>query len=142
MPRICLKRLFLLKRLHSYVRGKSGAEHRTPGAYGHFSLYEVDPLTCSSCGKKIKIIAFVTHAAEIRRILSGIGWPTVVPEFDPYAEPEPATYESCDLVPGTKDGFPEIVEQVHYDSGPDPPSSEYIYPPHCEYECDPPHWEE
>jgi len=38
-------------------------------------IYEVYPLTCSSCGKKIKIVAFVTHAAEIRRILSGIGWP-------------------------------------------------------------------
>ncbi|MBS0638173.1 MAG: hypothetical protein JSS12_11745, partial [Verrucomicrobia bacterium] len=77
-------------------------------------------MTCSSCGKKIKIIAFVTHAAQIRRILSGIGWPTAIPEFDPYAEPEPI-YESCDLIPGTKDGFPDIEEQVHYNSGPDPP---------------------
>ena len=102
-------------------------------------IYEVDPLTCSSCGKKIKIVAFVTHAAQIRRILSGIGWPTVAPEFDPAYEL--ATMNICQLVPDTHDGFPEIELQVHYDSGPDPPSSEYIDPPHCEYECDPPHWE-
>ena len=103
-------------------------------------IYEVDPLTCSSCGKKIKIVAFVTHAAQIRRILSSIGWPTVAPEFDPAFEL--ATMNICQLVPDTHDGFPEIEVQVHYDSGPDPPSSEYIDPPHCEYECDPPHWED
>lgn len=34
-------------------------------------------------GKEIKIVAFVTHSVEIRRILSGIGWPTEIPEFDP-----------------------------------------------------------
>lgn len=64
-----------------------------------------------------------------------------MPEFDQYADPEPA-YEICDLVPETKDGFQDIEEQVHYDSGPDPPSTEYIDPPHCEYECDSPHWED
>ena len=106
-----------------------------------FLFLETDPLTCSSCGKKIQIITFVTHPEHIRRILRGIGWPTVAPEFDPCIDPEPI-YESCDLVPGTQDGFPDTVEQVHYDSGPDPPSSEYIDPPHCDYECDPPHWEE
>ena len=46
-------------------------------------IYEVDPLTCTDCGKKIKIIAFVTHTAQIKRILSGIGWPFEVLEFDP-----------------------------------------------------------
>ena len=45
-------------------------------------IYEVNPLLCS-CGKEMKIITFVTHSAEIRRILSGIGWPTEIPEFDP-----------------------------------------------------------
>ena len=91
-------------------------------------IYEVDPLLCPLCGSKIKIIAFVTHAAQIQRILCGIGWPTAVPEFDPYTEPEPV--EVCDLVPGTLDGFPEIEVQVHYDTGPDPPSVQDIDPPH------------
>ena len=134
------------KRLENTARAKQETVEKTKKASQNWAkliqrIYEVDPLTCSSCGKKIKIIAFVTHSAHIQRILSGIGWPTVVPEFDPYAEPEPA-YESCDLVPGTKDGFQDIEEQVHYDSGPDPPSTEYIDPPHCEYECDSPHWED
>lgn len=103
-------------------------------------IYETDPLKCSSCGKKIKIIAFVMHTPQIRRILSGVGLPTVVPEFDPPYEL--ASMNICQLVPETDDGFPEIDVQVYYDSGPDPPSIEYIDPPHCEYECDPPHWKD
>ncbi len=48
-------------------------------------IYEVDPLACSSCDQKIKIMTFVTHPEHIRRILRGIGWPTAIPEFDlPY----------------------------------------------------------
>jgi len=30
-------------------------------------IYEVNPLLCS-CGKEMKIVAFVTHSAEIRRM--------------------------------------------------------------------------
>ncbi len=86
-------------------------------------IYEVDPLICSSCGNKIKIIAFVTHAAQIRLILCGIGWPTDIPEFDPVFESDLNSYDICQLVFGTKDGFPEIEEQLHDDSGPDPPDS-------------------
>jgi hypothetical protein len=52
---------------------------------------------CTDCGKKIKIIAFVTHTAQIQRILSGIGWPCVAIEFDP-----PYELWNCQLVPGTK----------------------------------------
>ncbi len=103
-------------------------------------IYEVDPLTCTNCGKKIKIITFVTHPEQIRRILRGIGWPITIPEFDP--PPEEHCDDICQLAPNTPDGFPDIVEQVQYDSGPDPPSSEYIDPPHSEYECDSPHWED
>ena len=44
-------------------------------------IYEVDPLTCSSCGQKIKIMTFVTHPEEIRRILRGIGWPITIPNL-------------------------------------------------------------
>lgn len=134
------------KRLENAAKAKADVIEKTKKVSQNWAqlisrIYEVDPLTCSSCGKKIKIIAFVTHATQIRRILSGIGWPTMIPEFDPYLEPEPI-YESCDLVPWTKDGFQDIYEQVHYNSGPDPPSIEYIDPPHCECECDSPHWED
>lgn len=103
-------------------------------------IYEVDPLICEACGKKIKIIAFVIHSAQIRRILSGISWPTEAPEFDPPYEP--ITWDICQMAPGTSDGFPEIKEQMHSDAGPDPPhSEESCDPPHWEDTCDPPHWE-
>jgi hypothetical protein len=32
-------------------------------------IYEANPLICSSCGGKIKIIGFVDHATEIHLIL-------------------------------------------------------------------------
>ncbi len=95
-------------------------------------IYEVDPLTCTGCGKKIKITAFITNEAQIHRILRGIGWPVVVPEFDPPYDL--VNWDVCDLVPYTHDGFPEPEQQVHYDIGPDPP--------HCEDFFDSPHWED
>jgi len=67
-------------------------------------IYEDNPLVCD-CGKEIKITAFVTHSAQIWRILRGIGWPTEIPEFDPLYDF--ADFEICQLVSGTEDGFPE-----------------------------------
>jgi len=65
-------------------------------------IYEVNPLVCT-CGQEIKITAFVLHSAEIRRILGGIGWPIEIPDFDPpYDFP---VWDSCQLMPGTKNGF-------------------------------------
>jgi len=93
-------------------------------------IYQDNPLVCG-CGKEIKITAFVTHSAQIWRILRGIGWPIEIPEFDPpydFAE-----FEICQLVSGTEDGFPEEVE-VHNEIGPDPP--------HFDDCIDPPHWKE
>ena len=58
-------------------------------------IYEADPLTCANCGKKIKIITFVTHPEHIRRILRGIGWPITIPEFDP--PPKKHCDEICQL---------------------------------------------
>ena len=102
-------------------------------------IYEVDPLICSSCGKKIKIITFVTHPEHIRRILSGIGWPITIPEFDPPYEP---ANDICQLILGTQDGFSEPAVQLFYDAGPDPPLITEIDPPHWEDTSDPPHWED
>ena len=92
-------------------------------------IYETDPLTCSSCGKKIQIVTFVTHPEHIRRILRGIGWPITIPEFDP---PYELPIENvCQLVSSTHDGFSEPYDrQVQYDAGPDPPA-----------EIDSPHWD-
>ncbi len=102
-------------------------------------IYETDPLTCLNCGKKIKIITFVTHPEEIRRILRGIGWPITIPEFDP--PPEEFIDDICQLLPNTPDGFAEPEVQVHYDTVPDPPFIADIDPPHWDDHSDPPHWQ-
>jgi Putative transposase len=36
-------------------------------------IYEVFPLLCPICGGQMRIIAFITHSADIRRILDHIG---------------------------------------------------------------------
>jgi len=91
---------------------------------------------------KLRLIGFVTHSSQIWRILKGIGWPTDVPEFDP--EYEMITWNICQLVPDTEDGFPGLESQVHPEIGPDPPWQDYIEPdlPHCNQFCDSPHWED
>lgn len=103
-------------------------------------IYEANPLKCT-CGKEMKIVAFVTHTAEIHRILKGIGWPIVTPEFDPSYDL--AQWDICQLIPVTNDGFPDIDKQISYEAGPDPPDREdYCVPPHWQDFCDPPHWED
>jgi len=105
-------------------------------------IYEVNPLLCQ-CGKEMKIIAFVTHSVEIRRILSGIGWPTEIPEFDsPYELPD---RDICQLVPWTEDGFMPFEGDLQKpgEANPDPPLIEgYSDPPHRDDHSDPPFWED
>ena len=61
-------------------------------------IYEVFPLLCPLCGGQMRIIAFITHRADIRQILEHIG-----------VEPEPAhispacgppLWEDCDAQVG------------------------------------------
>lgn len=102
-------------------------------------IYEVTPLICGVCGKEIKITAFVTHSSQIWRILKGVGWSTDIPEFD--LEYENITWDICQLVPGSGDGFPGMESQVHPEIGPDPPWLEID--PLCDSDNrDPPHWED
>jgi len=80
------------------------------------------------------------HSAEIRRILSRIGWPTEIPEFDPSYDL--ADWDLCQLIPGTEDGFAPDETQFQGEGGPDPPFLEnHTDPPHWEDDSDPPHWE-
>jgi len=96
-------------------------------------IYEVNPLLCT-CGKEMKIVAFVMHSVEIRRILSGIGWVTEIPEFDPPYDP--FDWGICQLLPWTQDGFlplegeNQIAEEVGSD------------PPFFDDNPDPPHWDD
>lgn len=101
-------------------------------------IYESNPLICR-CGKEIKITAFITNPAEIRRILNRIGWPTEIPEFDPPYDL--FDREICQLLPWTEDGF--TPDEVQGKGGPDPPFIEnHLDPPHWDDYCDQPHWED
>jgi hypothetical protein len=50
-------------------------------------IYEVFPLECPTCGHPMRIIAFVTEAASIVKILSHIDEPTPPPEISPARAP-------------------------------------------------------
>ena len=112
-------------------------------------IYEIDPLLCSKCGKKIKIIGFVTHRTEIYRILKRMGFSIELHEFDHANHLD--DWKFSQLIPDTADGFPLMEEPQGYWNGPDPPFPEsYSDPPHGENdynslhqeEIDPPHWED
>jgi len=50
-------------------------------------IYEVVPLLCSMCGGQMRIIAFITHSADIRQILDHIGVESEPPHITPARGP-------------------------------------------------------
>ncbi len=50
-------------------------------------IYEVFPLLCPICGGQMRIIAFITHSAEIRHILDHIGVQSEPPNIAPARGP-------------------------------------------------------
>ena len=50
-------------------------------------IYEVFPLLCPLCGGQMRIIAFITHSADIRHILEHIGAQTKPPRITPARGP-------------------------------------------------------
>jgi hypothetical protein len=50
-------------------------------------IYEVFPLLCPLCGGQMRIIAFITHSADIRQILEHIGVETEPPRIAPARGP-------------------------------------------------------
>ena len=74
-------------------------------------IYEVNPLICSACGGKVKIVGFVTCRTEIFSILYKAGWPLQIPEFDGEEDfPESSMNQ---VLPNTLDGFLEIENQEY-----------------------------
>ncbi len=55
--------------------------HRAYAARVILRVYEVDPLLCS-CGKRMRVVGFITQAPVIRKILDHIGR-----RFDPLKLP-------------------------------------------------------
>ena len=57
-------------------------------------IYEVFPLVCPMCAGQMRIIAFITHSADIRRILDHIGVESEQPKISPARGPP--LWEDCD----------------------------------------------
>lgn len=57
-------------------------------------IYEVFPLLCPICGGQMRIIAFITHSADIRHILEHIGVEAEPPRITPARGPP--LWEGCD----------------------------------------------
>ena len=57
-------------------------------------IYEVFPLLCPICGGQMRIIAFITHSAEVRHILNHIGVESEPPHLTPARGPP--LWEGCD----------------------------------------------
>jgi hypothetical protein len=50
-------------------------------------IYEVLPLLCPVCGGQMRLIAFITHSADIRQILDHIGVDSQPPHITPARGP-------------------------------------------------------
>jgi hypothetical protein len=61
-------------------------------------IYEVFPLLCPLCGGQMRIIAFITHSADIRQMLEHIGVPAEPPCISPPRGPP--LWEDCDAQRG------------------------------------------
>lgn len=57
-------------------------------------IYEVFPLVCPLCGGQMRILAFITHRADIRHILDHIGVDSEPPHITPARGPP--LWEDCD----------------------------------------------
>jgi len=57
-------------------------------------IYEVFPLVCPLCGGQMRILAFITHSADIRHILDYIGVDSEPPHITPARGPP--LWEGCD----------------------------------------------
>jgi hypothetical protein len=57
-------------------------------------IYEVFPLLCPMCGGQMRLIAFITHRADILQILDHIGVESDPPHIAPARGPP--LWEGCD----------------------------------------------
>ena len=76
-------------------------------------LFESMPLTCPNCGADMHIVAFVTEAAPVQRILAHLGEPTEPPPIAPAREP-PACDDDLGPMPdcGTSSASPSPTSRL------------------------------
>ncbi len=78
-------------------------------------IYEILPLVCPQCGGEMEIIAFITEADPIHRVLNYIGEPTRPPQLASARAP-PVEWESdFDQTPLQKSGPAEPIPEFEYD---------------------------
>ena len=56
-------------------------------------IYEALPLVCPRCGSSMRIIAFITASAEVKRILEHIGEPSEPPPVSPSRAPPQVEFD-------------------------------------------------
>ena len=82
------------QRRPAHARARARATQARTGARAHHlwavlvaRIYEVFPLACPLCGGPMRIIAFITHSADIRPILEHIGVESEPPHIAPARGP-------------------------------------------------------
>lgn len=70
-------------------------------------IYEVFPLICPICAGQMRIIAFITDGAEVRKILEHIGVQSSAPRITPARGPP--LWDACDapLIEPGADALPD-----------------------------------
>ena len=61
-------------------------------------IYEVFPLVCPMCAGQMRLIAFITDGAEVRKILEHIGVDSEAPRVSPARGPP--LWDDCDAQMG------------------------------------------
>ena len=62
-------------------------------------IYDALPLVCPRCGSAMRIIAFITHAVDVKRILEHIGEASEPPPVSPSRAPPEEEFEFDQGVP-------------------------------------------
>jgi len=77
-------------------------------------VYEVDPLECPTCGAGMRVIAFITDPAVVRKILEHLGLWLANARPVPSAHSPPPVAEGrpdpsfCQLPPAYEDDFSQL----------------------------------
>ncbi len=76
-------------------------------------IYEVLPLLCPKCGGKMRIIAFITEAVAVKKILAHLGEPTAPPRLMPARGPP--LWEMQDGGSDAIDPLPQAAPEYEFD---------------------------
>jgi Putative transposase len=76
-------------------------------------VFDTDPLLCGRCGGRMKIIAFVVQASEIKKTLAHLRLPTNTPKFHPArAPPQSDFWDSATASEwGVDPTYPDAADQ-------------------------------